>query len=105
VTLVFGAMRDKNLEQMAENLFSVASGLVLTRPDSPRAASVDELQKLASRTLEPEKIFAASSLCNAIRKAIETTSPDGLICFSGSLYLVGEAQALIKKMSAAEVPN
>jgi dihydrofolate synthase/folylpolyglutamate synthase len=105
VTLVFGAMRDKNLEQMAENLFSVASRLVLTKPDSPRAASVDELQKLASGTLEPEKIFAASSLCNAIRKAIDTTSPDGLICFTGSLYLIGEAQALIKKMSAAEVPN
>jgi len=105
VTLVFGAMRDKNLEQMAENLFSVASRLVLTRPDNPRAATVDELQKLASRTLEPEKIFAASSVCNAIREAVEVTPPDGLVCFSGSLYLIGQAQALIKKMSSAAVPQ
>ena len=105
VTLVFGAMRDKNLEQMAENLFSVASRLVLTQPDSPRAASLDDLQKLASRTLERQKVFAASSVCNAIREAIQATPPDGLICFSGSLFLIGEAQGLIKKMSAAEVPN
>jgi dihydrofolate synthase / folylpolyglutamate synthase len=105
VTLVFGAMRDKNLEQMAENLFPIANRLILTRPDTPRAASPDELQKLASRIVELQKIFTASSLRDAIRIAIEGTPPDGLICFSGSLYLIGEVQALIKEMSAAEVPN
>ena len=105
VTLVFGAMRDKNLEQMAENLFPVANRLVLTRPDNPRAASLDELQKLASRMVEPQKIFTASSLRDAIREAIEGTPPDGLVCFSGSLYLIGEAQSVINEMSAAEVPN
>jgi len=105
VTLVFGAMRDKNLEQMAGNLFPVANRLVLTRPDTPRAASLDELQKLASYMVEPQKIFRASSLRNAIREAIEGSPPDGLVCFSGSLHLIGQAQALIKEMSAAKVPN
>ena len=47
VTLVFGAMRDKNLEQMAESLFPVARTLVLTRPDSPRSAAVEELQRIS----------------------------------------------------------
>lgn len=105
VTLVFGAMRDKNLEQMAESLFPVANRLVLTQPDTPRAASLDELQKFASRTLEPQNIFAASSVWNAIREAIDITPPEGLICFSGSLYLIGEAQALITERSAASVRN
>ncbi|MCM3873849.1 MAG: bifunctional folylpolyglutamate synthase/dihydrofolate synthase [Pyrinomonadaceae bacterium] len=105
VTLVFGAMRDKNLEQMAENLFPVAHRLVLTRPTSPRAADLDELQKLASRMVEPQKVLALSSLHDAIRKAIEATPPDGLICFSGSLYLIGEVQSLMTERSAAQVPN
>lgn len=105
VTLVFGAMRDKNLEQMAENLFPAASRLVLTEPDSPRAASLDELQKLASRMVEPQKIFTTSSVRKAIREAVERTPPDGLVCFSGSLYLIGEAQALIKEMSVMFVRN
>ncbi|MCA1600717.1 MAG: bifunctional folylpolyglutamate synthase/dihydrofolate synthase [Acidobacteria bacterium] len=105
VTLVFGAMRDKNLEQMAGNLFPKANRLVLTEPDSPRAAGLDELQKLASRMVEPQKIFTASSLRNAIRAAIEGTPPDGLVCFSGSLYVIGEAQALIKETSAVFVRN
>jgi dihydrofolate synthase/folylpolyglutamate synthase len=104
VTLVFGAMRDKNLEQMAENLFPVARRLILTRAESPRAASLDELRKLALRIVEPQKIFTASSLPNAIGDAMKGTPPDGLVCFSGSLHLIGEAQALIK-MNAAEVPN
>ena len=67
VTLVFGAMRDKNLEQMAESLFPAANRLVLTRPDNPRAASLDELRELASRMVEPRKISAASSVRDAIR--------------------------------------
>lgn len=105
VTLVFGAMRDKNLDLMAERLFPVANKLVLTQPDTPRAASLDELHKLASRTLDPRKISVAGSVYNGIREAIGATPQDGLVCFSGSLYLIGEAQALIKQMSAAEVPN
>lgn len=105
ITLVFGGMRDKNLEQMSESLFPVASRLVLTRPDSPRSASLEELRRLAMRTVEPPRVFTASSVRDAITEAIEGTPPDGLICFCGSLYLIGEAQALIKEMAAQEVPN
>lgn len=104
VTLVFGAMREKNLEQMAENLFPVANRLVLTKPNNPRAASLDGLQKLASHIVGPQKIFTATSVGRAIREAIECTPADGLVCFSGSLYLIGEAQALIKQMSG-ELPG
>ncbi len=103
VTLVFGAMRDKNLEQMAENLFPVANWLVLTKPNNQRAASLDGLRKLASRIVGPQKIFTATSVHLAIREAVECTPADGLVCFSGSLYLIGEAQALIKEMSGAFV--
>src|ERR1044071_5486802 len=43
VTLVFGAMRDKELEEIGRVLFPAARHLVLTSPVSPRAASVEEL--------------------------------------------------------------
>ena len=105
LTLVFAAMRDKNLQEMAENLFPIASKLVLTRPDNPRAASLETLYEVASRMIEPQRIFVANSPRDAVREAIEDTARDGLVCFTGSLYLIGESQALIKEMSAAEVPN
>ncbi|HEX8117260.1 MAG TPA: cyanophycin synthetase, partial [Pyrinomonadaceae bacterium] len=43
VTLVFGAMRDKELEEMGRVLFPAARHLILTAPDNPRAATVERL--------------------------------------------------------------
>jgi dihydrofolate synthase/folylpolyglutamate synthase len=103
VTMVFGVMRDKDLEQMASILFPFARLLVLTKLDSVRSASVAELEKVAFPIVEPEKVISTVSVADAIRKAMEITPPNGLICFCGSLYLIGEAQALISKSSAAEV--
>ena len=81
VTLVFGAMRDKNLEEMAANLFPVASLLVLTQPDNPRAASVELLQEVVPTFVDPERIIATRSVENAIRKAMENTVGWGcLLC-------------------------
>ncbi|MGH9971563.1 MAG: bifunctional folylpolyglutamate synthase/dihydrofolate synthase [Pyrinomonadaceae bacterium] len=105
VTLVFGAMRDKNLEEMAANLFPVASRLVLTQPESPRAASLEVLQHLGSSLVDDERISAVRSVRSAILKAREVTPANGLICCSGSLYLVGEAQAVMKEMTGAEVSS
>ena len=103
VTMVFGAMRDKDLEQMARILFPFARPLVLTKLDTVRSASVAELQKVAFPIVAPEKVISAVSVADAIGKAMEITPPNGLICFCGSLYLIGEAQALISKSSTAEV--
>jgi dihydrofolate synthase / folylpolyglutamate synthase len=99
VTLVFGAMRDKHLTEMAESLFPVADRLVLTQPDNPRSANLDELQELALRFLGPHKISLATSVREAIRIAIMATPPGGVVCFSGSLYLVGEAQSALIDMN------
>ena len=49
LTLVFGAMRDKQLEQMGEILFPVADALILTTIDNPRSASLETLQTIAGR--------------------------------------------------------
>lgn len=103
VTMVFGAMRDKDLEQMASILFPFARMLVLTKLDSVRSASLAELERVAFPIVKPEKVISAGSVADAIRKAMEITPPNGLICFCGSLYLIGEAQELISKSSAAEV--
>ena len=103
VTMVFGAMRDKDLEQMASILFPCARMLVLTKLGSVRSASITELEKATFQIVEPEKVISACSVADAIRKAMEISPPNALICFCGSLYLVGEAQELISKSSAAEV--
>jgi len=94
LTLVFGAMRDKQLEQMGEILFPVADVLVLTTIDNPRSASMDILQTIAARFAKG-KVLPAESSRDALRTAIANTSTEGLICVAGSLYLLGEVRPRI----------
>ena len=37
--MIYGAMRDKAIEEIAEILFPLAQELILTAPDAPRARS------------------------------------------------------------------
>jgi dihydrofolate synthase/folylpolyglutamate synthase len=100
LTLVFGAMRDKNLDEMAAILFGAASQLVLTRSDNERAARIEKLREVASRVLDQGKISTADSVKDAIRIALNITPQNGLICVTGSLYLIGEAQSAAKEITA-----
>lgn len=101
LTLVFGAMRDKQLERMGEILFPVADALVLTTVDNPRSASMDMLQTIAERFARG-KVLTAESSPEALRTAIANTPTEGLICVAGSLYLGGEIRPLILSLSLGE---
>ena len=101
LTLVFGAMRDKQLEQMGEILFPVADTLVLTTIDNPRSASIETLQTIASRFAKGT-VLPSESSSEALRIAIAHTPPEGLICIAGSLYLAGEVRPSIVSLSLGE---
>ncbi|HEU4433580.1 MAG TPA: folylpolyglutamate synthase/dihydrofolate synthase family protein [Pyrinomonadaceae bacterium] len=89
LTLVFAAMSDKRLTSLGEILFPLADHVILTKLQNPRAASVEALEAIAVR-------FARGSIakCQTIPDAIETarriTPRQGMICVTGSLYLIGE---------------
>ncbi len=93
LTLVFGAMTDKELEEMAAILFPVANELILTSPENPRAADANQLKLLAAGFVPARKIHVAPSVTEALKTAREVTPDNGVICITGSLYLVGEAKA------------
>jgi dihydrofolate synthase/folylpolyglutamate synthase len=96
VTLIFGAMRDKDLREMAAELFPAARHLVLTEIDNPRSANLNTLAQLAQNYFAAESISMTSNVSEALRAATEQTPPDGLICVTGSLYLIGEAQGRLR---------
>jgi dihydrofolate synthase/folylpolyglutamate synthase len=95
VTLVFGAMRDKDLDEIAATLFPAAGELIFTRPTNPRAATLDALARLAAaqRIGRPPILFESPAA--ALRVAEACTPPEGIVCVTGSLYLVGEIRSLI----------
>ncbi|HWS88616.1 MAG TPA: folylpolyglutamate synthase/dihydrofolate synthase family protein [Pyrinomonadaceae bacterium] len=96
VTLVFGAMRDKELGEIGRVLFPAARHLVLTRPESPRAASVEELLRAVPVPPSSSTIALAPSSRDAMTIARTHTPPEGLVCVTGSLYLVGEVKAQLE---------
>jgi dihydrofolate synthase / folylpolyglutamate synthase len=95
VTLVFGAMRDKDLTEIAATLFPVARRLILTRPLNPRAATPEMLARLVPPDFDAASLTLASSPVEALRAADHLTPPGGLVCVTGSLYLVGEVMQSI----------
>ena len=94
LTLVFGAMRDKQLDRISEILFPSADVIVLTTVDNPRSATIDTLKPVADRFARAT-ILTSESSAEALRIAEANTPPEGLICIAGSLYLAGELRPLI----------
>ena len=94
LTLVFGAMRDKQLDEIGAILFPRANVLVLTAIDNPRSATLEQLRKVANRFARG-KVLTSETSAVALRIAKTETPPEGLICIAGSLYLVGELRPLI----------
>ena len=96
-TLVFGAMEDKKLEQMAAVLFPAAARLVLVEPDNPRAAKLETLNRLAERFSDSVSVRTAEGVEEAIMIAKRITPDNELICVTGSLYLIGGTQSVLKQ--------
>ena len=89
LTIIFGAMRDKHFQQMAETIFPLADLLILTEVQNPRTASAADLAQLASTVGDVRSIVTTSS-GEALQAATTMTESSGLVCITGSLYLLGE---------------
>jgi dihydrofolate synthase/folylpolyglutamate synthase len=95
-TLVFGAMRDKAIREVAEILFPLAERVIVTRADNPRSATAEEIREAASRI--SIEIDEAENVSSALGKA-KSAGPQGLVVITGSIYIVGDAmQALGEKV-------
>ena len=95
LTIIFGAMRDKDLQEIAGKFFPAASRLILTVPQNPRAATLETLTKVVPEGFTSSRITLAPSAHEALLAAQAQTPPEGIICVTGSLYLVGEVKSLI----------
>jgi dihydrofolate synthase / folylpolyglutamate synthase len=88
IWLVYGAMRDKAIEEVAGILFPIATELVLTAPGTPRALRPEALAEFAGRGhIEP-------TVDAAIDYARTHAADEDVIVITGSLFVVGEARRL-----------
>jgi len=86
IWIIYGVMRDKAVEEMTTILFPLAHRIVLTAPAN-------------SRAMPPESIPAANAaITHSVAEALDVVreaAPDDVILITGSLFVVGEARALL----------
>jgi dihydrofolate synthase/folylpolyglutamate synthase len=97
ITIIFGAMRDKAVAEMAQILFPLADCVIATHADSPRAATTDELRELAGSA--GSEILAEPTVAKAIERARAVTPNNGVVVITGSIYIVGEAFGILQNQT------
>jgi dihydrofolate synthase / folylpolyglutamate synthase len=90
VRLIYGAMRDKAVDEISGILFPLADQVVVTAPQQARALAPQSLLEITSH----QNVLVASSLESAL-EMVRDAGPEEVIFITGSLFLVAEARALL----------
>jgi dihydrofolate synthase / folylpolyglutamate synthase len=91
ILLVYGAMRDKAVDEIAGLLFPRADFVILTEPLQPRAISAPLLAEMTAHLAKQSMILRDPAA--ALERAIEMAGPDDAVFATGSLYLVGDLRS------------
>ena len=90
VRLIYGAMRDKAIEEIAGILFPCARQVIVTAPRQARAMDPETLRDIADHA----DLRVAPAIEDALAQVADATDED-VIFVTGSLFLVAEARAMI----------
>jgi dihydrofolate synthase/folylpolyglutamate synthase len=92
VRLIFGAMRDKAVEEVTNTLFPLAKEIILTAPSQPRALHPRSLAGLLEGP-DSGRVEVSESIREALlRTALRNEEHPMTTFVTGSLFLVGEAR-------------
>ena len=95
ITIIFGAMRGKDVDEITKLLFPVCERIVLTQPENSRSLTYAELLETLPVASQKQNVFVSDGVANAIDIAENVTPDNGIILVTGSLYLVGEIKTLL----------
>mgnify|MGYP001056874016 CR=1 FL=1 len=90
VWLIYAAMRDKAVAEMSAILFPLAEEVIVTAPDQARAVRPELIREMVTHP----RLRTAPRVADALVTAREA-GPEVAVFVTGSLFLVGEARALL----------
>jgi len=95
--LVIGMLADKEREKAVDLIAPLASQVIVTKPNSPRAGAWQELAVYVENHCP--KVEVIEDIQKAAETAIARAKPGDLVCITGSLYMVAEAREyLVRKL-------
>ncbi len=92
--LVIGLLDDKAAELILQEIIPVSDLVIITTPNSPRAADPHVLHSITSK-LTSVPIFVQEKIPDAIELALSLAEEKDLVLISGSLYLISDARLLL----------
>jgi len=95
IYLLYGALRDKAVDEVAGLLFPLAAEVVLTAPSTSRAISASQLEEITAHYANKSTTIADAG--EAVDHVLSKASPDDVIFITGSLYLVGQLRHYLKQ--------
>ena len=101
INLVFGMLRDKDILSVAKLLAVRADRIIITEPESPRAASSAEVHGIILEALRGEDVPDITEIPDieeAVRHAQSMAGDGEAVIYAGSLYMIGRVRSLLRKM-------
>jgi dihydrofolate synthase/folylpolyglutamate synthase len=103
VILIFGALRDKAVDEIAGILFPNAAHVIFTEPSTSRAISAAQLAEIAGHYTASSEIITNAE--QALDSAMARAGADAVIFVTGSLYLVGQLRGRFVAAAAQSQPS
>jgi dihydrofolate synthase/folylpolyglutamate synthase len=88
ILMVYGALRDKAVDEIAGVLFPYAAEVVFTEPRTSRAISASQLSEIAAHHATRSSVIADAE--QALDYVLSKAATEDAIFVTGSLYLVGQ---------------
>jgi dihydrofolate synthase / folylpolyglutamate synthase len=102
IFLIFGALRDKAVDEIAGQLFPFVEEVVFTEPRTSRAISASQLADIAAH--DAARSLVISDAERAIDYALSKAAATDAIFITGSLYLVGQLRHYLKNRMQVAAP-
>ena len=101
VFMIFGALRDKSVDEVTGMLFPRASEVIFTEPGTPRAVSARRLAEMAGHHAARYTVIRDAE--EALESALSKARPEDAVFVTGSLYLVGQLRHAWKARGSRSV--
>lgn len=93
--VVIGVLEDKDVEGILNEIIPLSDKVIITKPNNPRAISVDILGEKI-KTFHKE-VLIYESINDAVDKSLKISKEDDLVLYCGSLYMIGDIRTVLNK--------
>lgn len=97
ISFIFGVSKDKAYKEMIEMMLPIAKDFYVVAADSERALTVNELTNFLSGYCK--SVYSNGTIKSTVKKVLDISTENDVICAAGSLYFIGEIRTLILKFT------